>query len=111
MSAFAALRTATRSARLPRSRWAATPSSGLPSIIFSRPKILPSRLYSTEEKPAEQSPKAEETQQNASASEHDKDDSSAQSEEQMAIAAKDAEILDLTVRRLSSCFFVAGCAT
>ena len=99
MSAFAAaLRTATRGARLPRSRWAATPSPGVPSIVFSRPQILPSRLYSTEEKSAEQSPRTEE---NAAASEPAQDDSSAQNEGQNIIAAKDAEILDLTVCPLS----------
>lgn len=100
MSAFAALRTAARSARPPRSSWPAA-SSGMPSVALPF-RSLAFRPYSTEEKPAEQAPKSEETPQNSSALESENDDPSAQSDEQKIIAAKDAEILDLTVRRVFS---------
>lgn len=68
-------------------------------MAFSRPRTLISRAYSNEEK---QSSEAGATPQNESAPGSVEDDSSAQSSEQKIIAAKDAEILDLTVRLLSS---------
>jgi len=68
----------------------------MPSVALSS-RSLAFRSYSTEEKPAEQAPKSEETLQNSSNSESTNDDPSAQSDEQKIIAAKDAEILDLTI--------------
>lgn len=82
MSAFALLRTATRSSsRVPRSLTQAR------TVYASRASTLSGRrFYSSDEKPAESSETKKEGE------------TEALTEEQKALAAKDAEILDLTVR-------------
>lgn len=104
MSALAALRTATR---IQRSAWAA-PISASRTVAFSRPQsrilLASRRCYSTaEEKPAEATGATSSTSSDAA-----KDEEAPLSEEQKVFAAKDAEILDLTVRAFYSASPVAS---
>lgn len=82
MSAFSMLRTATRSSRLSRSLINGRAAPVSRSAVVARP-----RFYSSDAKPVESSSEAPK-----------EGEAEPQTEEQKALAAKDAEIVDLTVR-------------
>lgn len=111
MSAFAALRTATRSARLTR----ATIPNRVAALSSSRIGVAAARrFYSSDEKSA-----GESSGSTATEAEGKKEDATALTEEQKLLAAKDAEILDLTVcvtsssrscARVTSCRYLLSCS-